>query len=216
MNRVKTASIVSGKKKNYKGLMWLIAIIVAVSAGYFAMQPIKRNLAERYISCGDQHLNDRAYIEAIVDYKKANYLNKNSNALAKIDLANKGQVNILDLEMFFREKNNLSVLDMLNETQKVPSSQSEGLKEVKEIIENNEPQMAEVASGMILEMDENNKEAWVYLGMSRLQTARIVQMTEQNRTAKLNSAKEAFSKASELDSGYELAKKYIEEVEGLL
>ncbi len=196
--------------------MWLIVIVTVISAGYFALQPIKRNLSEKYISCGDKHLNDRAYVEAIVDYKKANYLNKNSNALVKIDLANKGQMNILNLEMFFREKNNLLVVDMLNETQKVPSSQSEGLKEVKEMIENNEPQIAEVALGIVLEMDESNKEAWVYLGMSRLQTARIVQMSEQNRNAKLYSAKEAFVKAGELDSDYELAKKYIEEVEVLL
>ncbi len=204
------------EKRSRKGLMWFIAVVTLVAAGYFAVQPLKRNLSEKYLAEGDKHLNERAYVEAIVDYRKADYLNKASNAQSRIELTNKGQTDILNLELFFREKNNIAVLDLYNSAQKVPSSQSDGLKQVKELIENNEPQMAEVAANIILEMDKDNKEAWVYLGLSRLQTARIVQMSEQNRSNKLNSAKEAFIEANKIDNDYALAKKYLEEVNNLL
>jgi hypothetical protein len=65
-------------------------------------------------------------------------------------------------------------------------------------------------------MEKESKETWAYLGLARLQTARIVQMSENNRKSKLLSAKEAFAKANELDDGYELAKEYLKEVEQLL
>ena len=46
----------------------------------------------------------------------------------------------------------------------------------KKMIEDNEPQLAEIQTELILEMEKGSKETWAYLGLARLQTARIVQM----------------------------------------
>lgn len=204
------------RKTNYKPLIWLLSIAAVLAVGYFALMPARKNLAQKLVSFGDEHLNNQQYVEAIVDYKKASWLFSNNEASQKIDLARKSQMDIQELTMFFRQKNNMSMLEMLNIAQKVPATEKAGLENAKQFIEINQPQLAEITAKIVLEMNDGNKEAWTYLGISKLQTARIVQMSEQNRAAKLAEAKEAFSKAEAIDNSYELAKKYLVEVEGLL
>mgnify|MGYP001351546716 CR=1 FL=1 len=215
MNRTKTASPGS-KIKNQKFIIWLVALAALVSVLYFALLPLRRDMAENFSAQGDSLLLEKKYLEAIVEYHKAEYLCKGCQAENKIQLANNAQLNFLELESFLREKNSIKDLEQLAAANKVPSSVSEGLETVKKMIEDNEPQLAEIQTELILEMEKDSKETWAYLGLARLQTARIVQMSESNRKTKLLSAKEAFAKAKELDESYELAKQYLKEVEQLL
>ena len=203
------------RKTNYKPLIWSLSIAAILVAIYFALIPARKNMAQKFVLLGDEHLNKQQYVEAIVDYKKASWLYENDIS-QKIDLARKSQMDVQELTMFFRQMNNMSMLELLNAAQKVPSTEKAGLENARQFIEINQPQMAEIIVKIVLEMNDSNKEAWTYLGISKLQTARIVQMSEQNRATKLAEAKEAFNKAAAIDSSYELAQKYLVEVEGLL
>lgn len=215
MNRTKTALPALRNKKS-KLIGNLLIVVVFLVAIHFALMPVRRNLSIKYIDSGNKLLTEKRYLEASVEYHKALYLNKQSGADAKIELADKAQLNILELEEFFRQQNSVDNLEELNFANQVPTSISLGLERIKETIEENQPQLAEVQAELLLEMENESKEIWTYLGLARLQSARIVQMTEQNRKQKLISAKEAFAESNRLDSSYELAKEYLKEIEQMM
>ena len=174
------------KKTDYRPLYWVTGVAILIVAGYFGLVPLRKNYAEKYITTGDEHLNNMQYVEAVVDYKKAAWLKPSETVTRRIELARKSQLDIQELTMFFRQKDNVAMLDMLNTASEVPSSEKEGLNKVQDFLEINQPQIAEIMVKLVLEMDDFNKEAWTYMGIARLQTARIVQMSEQNRLLKLN------------------------------
>lgn len=215
MNRAKMG-LKDIRNKNRKIYLWILILLCLLAVFYYLLLPAKRELAQNYVESGDLLLSEQKYLEAIVEYRKALFLDKNCQAGKQLTLAEKAQLDISELEIFFRQRNNLTALELLNNAGKVPVSHSEGLENVKSHIENNLPQIAEISAELLLEMDQDSKETWTYLGIARLQTARIVQMSENNRKSKLLSAKEAFAKAKELDDSYELAKEYLKEVEQLL
>lgn len=215
MNRAKMGSK-DIRNRNKKIFIWLLIALSLLAVFYYLFVPAKKNLAQKYVESGDILLSEQKYLEATVEYRKAIFLDKNCQANNQLTLANSAQLDISELEIFFRKRNNLTALELLNNAGKVPSSHSEGLEYIKNLIENNQPQIAEVSAELMLEMEKESKETWAYLGIARFQSARIVQMSESNRKTKLSSAKEAFAKAKELDESYELAKEYLKEVEQLL
>jgi len=215
MNQAKTG-LKGIKSKNKKNYLWAIIILFILILFYFLLLPAKNQLAQSYLEKGDVLLSDQKYLEATVEYRKALFLDKDCQADKQLSLADSAQLDISSLEIFFRKRNNLASLELLNNAEKVPASHSEGLENIKKLIENNQPQIAEISAELLLEMDQDSKETWTYLGIARFQSARIVQMTENNRKTKLLKAKEAFAKAKELDESYELAKEYLKEVEQLL
>lgn len=202
-------------KINSKALI-IFGCLLAVAIGvYLASIPLRQSLAQKFLQRGEEKLAEAKYIEALVEFRKSDWLAK-GGAEEQISTANQMQQDIQAGEIYFRKYQKNAILEALRQSQKIPESESSGLKKVKAEIEDNNPQIAELSAEILIEMDDKSPKAWAYLGIARLQSARLVQMTEDNRKAKLLQAKDAFQTATRLDSEDKLSLKYISEVENLL
>lgn len=202
-------------KFNAKPLIIAGLVVLLILGIYLAAKPLRRSMSRKFINEGDRHLAEAKYIEALVDFRKSEFLVPGS-ASKDIDDCHKMQTDITAGEMYFRKYDNIAMMNALKDAGEIPESESEGLEKVKKIIEDNQPQVAEVAAGILIEMDDKSAKAWAYLGIARLQSARLTEMSEGIRNNKLVAAREAFSQAIALDPTDEISKKYLREVDKLL
>ena len=197
--------------------LWIsltVGLLVLAIALYFLASPLKRNLANGYIERGERKLAECSYVTAKVEFMKAEWLSAGS-AKEKLEDASAMQQSIVSGEKYFKKYNNTEALQLLSEAESIPQSESEGLKKVKAMVEAGQPQLAEVAANILIEMNEDSAKAWAYYGISAFESARITQMTEEGRSVKLNSAKFAFEKALAIDPRDEISEQYIVELKNL-
>jgi len=201
----------------YKPLLGLILVVAILCAIYYlAIVPFKHKYAVEYLKRGDQHLLDRKFLAARVDYQKSLWLNSQSGAQSKIELADQVQLDYQLAKPFLTEQNERGQLAELKAAEAVPESLSSGMEQIQSLINNNQPYLAEIVAQTLVEMDSENADSWLYLGIARLQTARLTEMTAGCREQKLTSAKEAINQAATLDKSNELAAKYLREINNLL
>lgn len=205
------------KEISYFPLLISLAVIAIIALGYFfGLKPLEKRLALEYLNRGDDHLISQHYLDAVVDYKKSLLLDNKVQAENKIALIDKVQNNYLEIKPFLAGKNNTALLESLAKANAVPQNQSAGIDTIESYIGNNQPYLAETMAQTLVEMNSGDNNAWLWLGIARLQTARTVQMTADGRKAKLASAHEAVKKANELDKSNALAIKYLAEINKML
>lgn len=200
------------KLKITKNYLYLGGVILIVALFYFGSIPLKKTLAEKYLLQGDQALLAQKYLVARLDYQKAEALNKSEVVENRKEIASKAEFDILELKALAREKNNIDLLDAMNQAETVPATSSEGLKKVKALLENKRPQLAVVAANIVLEMDRKNRDAWLYSGIAHLSVAKTVLMSEAGTRANLEKARAAFSSALQIDPSSTMAKDYLTEI----
>ena len=203
------------KKTGNRTLIIVVSIAVIATLSYFSLKPLRHSLAERYLDEGNRHLSEARYLDAMVDFRKSELLLPGSAANSIAD-ASKMQENLASGEIYLRKYNNISLLNSIKEAQAVPDSESSGLLKVKELLQASQPQIAEIAAELLLEMDDRSAKAWMYKGIANLQAASSTQMTSEGRRANLATAKEAFLEATRLDSTDTLAKNYLAEIDKML
>lgn len=200
-----------------KSIFVILAILLAVVLLYiFLLKPAMGRLAVKYIEQGDQHLLNNEYLIAMVNYQKARWLDKNSEASSRIDLSHKIQLDYQQSKNFLQQNNADAALESLANAEAVPTGIKAGISEIQNYLGENQPYLAEIIAQSLVEMDSGNSNTWLYLGISRFQSARIMQMTVDGRQQKLASAKEAFNQAASIDNSDSLATKYLDEINKML
>jgi tetratricopeptide (TPR) repeat protein len=194
----------------YRVLILVLAAIIAVVA---ISIPIRSRLSENYIKSGDSYLLDRKYVSAVVEYKKAKLLKNSERVEEKITLTNQSQKDILALKLFIREQNDIPTLESLAQAEKVRGSAYDSVAYAKELIEQEEPQIAIVAVNIALEMNKKYRDAWLYLGISHLECLEKVELSAENRQYHIGEAKSALERAKQLDPTYEPTLNFLNEVE---
>lgn len=195
----------------------IVAIVVGVimffGAFYLATNPLRQSLANQFLSRGDKFLNQKKYVSAIVEYKKAEFLAKNKETESRINLADQAQEDVDKLENFYREQNNISQLELYNQVRSVPDSSYDLVTLAKYLIENNEAQMAVEAAATATEMDKEYRDAWLYLGLSNLAVAKNVELTGDKANTYIEKGKEALSRAKQLDPSYAATNDILKQVQ---
>ncbi|OGD65434.1 hypothetical protein A2215_03555 [Candidatus Berkelbacteria bacterium RIFOXYA2_FULL_43_10] len=194
-------------KKNKILLLALAGIVILISVSF----PVRSVLSKKYIESGDKYLIQKKYISAVVEYKKAKFLRDKDNVEEKITLTTESQKDILLLEPFIREKNDISTMELLAQAKKVRGSAYDSVSYAKSLLEQGEPQIAIVAVNIALEMNKNYRDAWLYKGISHLEGLKKLELSAENRRYHIDEAKSALNQAKQLDPTYQPTLDYIDE-----
>lgn len=199
------------KSKNQnKLLLWFTIICVAFLALFFIIKPICASFSEKYIARGDNYLMQKKYLSADLEYEKAHSLSNNQKAVDRRELTEKCARNILEMKDMLSEKNNIALLNLFSEVNTVPKVESEAVKKSKELIEKNEYQLAIIPALTAIEMDQNYRDAWLYLGIANLKSAQFLELKQDDRDYYLSNAKNALNKAKEIDPQYISTQNYLD------
>lgn len=199
------------KSKNQnKLLLWFTIICVAFLALFFIIKPICASFSEKYIARGDNYLMQKKYLSADLEYEKAHSLSNNQKAIDRRELTKKCARNILEMRDMLSEKNNIALLNLFSEVNTVPKVESEAVKKSKELIEKNEYQLAIIPALTAIEMDQNYRDAWLYLGIANLKSAQYLELKQDDRDYYLSNAKNALNKAKEIDPQYISTQNYLD------
>lgn len=214
MNRPKNGFRDSTK---FNAKPWIIfGVVLAVAVlSFMAFRPMRQTLADKYLESGERKLAEMKYLEAKVEFEKCQWL-ESGKADEAIGTINQMQNDIRAGKKYFRQYQNIKILDAIAAAEKIPESESEGLKKAKALIESGQPQLAEIIATTLIEMDDNSIKGWAFLGIARYESARQIQMTSESQSKKLSSAKEALTKAIELDPEDKITAEYLAEVNKLL
>lgn len=199
-------------KKNRKIVGWIIAGAILMTMFAIVLSPLRTNGANKYLTSGDEYLKNRKFISAIVEYRKAEFLAKNNGAKERINLAREGEKDIMKLEPFFREANDIDALNELSKANAVPEREYDAVVTAKKYVESGRPDLAILATETAIEMDENYLDAWLYLGIGNLEMMKKAEISAESREYYKGKATEALNKALSIDPTNENVKKYLDQL----
>ena len=212
-----THKIKSVDKKNNRSLLivlkWILVAVIVLFVLFLATSPLRGKAANNYIGLGDELLSQKKYISAEVEYKKALAL-KGNNAVAKdhLNLAEKAMGNIAEFERFFDLPQFAGLKEKYDSATAVPSNQSDAVKLSKKLVSEGEYQLAIIPAKTALEMDNEYRDAWLYLGIANLKTAQLTELKQEVQNQYLNEAKQSFNKVLQLDPENPTAKELIAKI----
>lgn len=193
---------------------WLIIILIAVFAFSLLTKPIRKKWANNYIGKGDSYLLQKKYESAVLEYDKALFLYwKNTDAKPRIALAKRASSNVLELEHFYREKEQDSQLGLIKKVRTLPEDETAAVMSAKTMIEQGEFQYAIIFAKNATEMDRGYRDAWLYLGIAYLDAGKILEIDSDAKKIYLDQAKTALTKAKNIDPEYKPTQDYLGELE---
>jgi len=130
-----------------------------------------------YVKKGDGLLEQKKYLSAELQYRKAIILKKNVKAQERMDLSKKAQTNVLELELFYAEKDNLDQLNLFSKVKEVPENAKNAVVLSKTLIESGEYQLAIVAADTALQMDPGYDIAKEYLSIANKETSNLTELS---------------------------------------
>ncbi len=198
-------------------LRWLILIgliILVVLILFFLMKPLRTYSAQKYIDEGDAYLAKKLYLHADLEYEKALVIFPGSKtAKERRALTEEASRNVLALEDFYKQGSFNSQKDKLEEALAFPKEEIEGVRLSKQLIKEKEYQLAIIPAKTAVEMDNNYRDAWLYLGIANLKTAELADISPSARSAYIEKAKEALNKAKAIDPESKDVKDYLNELQ---
>lgn len=201
----------------YKPLLLTLKCILGIVIVLFLLillsSPLRGKAANNYVEKGDDFLLQKKYVSAEVEYKKALALNS-ENAVAKdhMDLAQKAAINVEEFERFFDLPQFSDFKTKFETAKEVPNNQSDAVKLSKRMIEDKEYQLAIIPAKTALEMDNEYRDAWLYLGIANLKTAEQTELKPEVQKNYLAEAKNSFNKVLQLDPENITAKELISKI----
>jgi tetratricopeptide (TPR) repeat protein len=180
----------------------ICGVVMLFGAVFLATNPLRASFSKQFITRGDDFLNQKKYVSAIVEYKKADFIAPSGDIKQKISFARESETDVYQLENFYRQNNNIGQQEVYNQVRAVPDSSYDMVTLSKTLIEQNEPQLAIEAARTATEMDKEYRDAWLYLGISNLAVAKQVELSGNNSQTYLDRGKQALQKAKLLDPSY--------------
>ncbi len=199
-------------KINLKGrwFIWTVVSVAVLLIIALLCQYFRPTLAQGFIKRGDTLLNQEKYIEALVQFKKADYLINSDEINEKINLTDEAQRDITKLTMLWREKDNIAAQENLKRAKKVYDSEYDSVVLAREFIETEKPQFAIIAVKTAIEMEQNYTDAWLYLGIAHLECSNKLELSEENYNYHREEAHAALETAQTLSPENENVIKYLE------
>ena len=176
--------------------------IMLISTVHLLTTPLRSRWAKQFSARGDNFLNQKKYLSAIVEYKKADLLLPGNATKQKITLARSAGKDVFLMENFYRQNNNIIQMELINQVRSVPDCGYDMVALSRTLIEQNEPQLAVEAAKTATEMDKEYRDAWLYLGISNLAVAKQTELAGNAYQIYLNNGKNALEHAKALDPSY--------------
>jgi tetratricopeptide (TPR) repeat protein len=209
----------SAKSKAPSGNSWivlikyLLVIILTILIIDLLLKPLRSNWSDDYLAKGDIYLEQKKYLSAEIQYRKALLLKKqNASAKKHLDLAQKAQSNVWVLKDFFTERKIDSEILKFEKAGQDFKTPFEATKTSRDLLQLGEYQLAEIPAESATEINSEYKDGWIYLGLSRYLSSKNIEATDEVKKTELSEAKTAFEKALAIDPDDETAKKYLDEL----
>lgn len=188
------------KKFLHKIARWVFAVVMMIVILFLLTTPLRSHGADNYVKKGDQLLSEKKYLSADLAYQKALILNpKNKMASERRDLVTKAEDNVLVLEDFYKNSDNVSQKNLFSSVSAFPANETEALKLSKELIEKGEYQLAIVPAETAKQMAPDYALCWQYLGIANQRTTELSELSPEIKEKYLSAANAAFAKAKELN-----------------
>lgn len=156
---------------------WPAYIIGGLLILFLVTSPLRAKMSTDYVKKGDDLLEGKKYLSAELQYRKAIILKENTKAQERMDLSKKAQTNVLELELFYAEKDNLDQLNLFSKVKEVPENAKDAVTLSKTLIESGEYQLAIVAADTALQMDPGYDIAKEYLSIANKETANLAELS---------------------------------------
>lgn len=191
---------------------FVVATVCGIIILVISALPLRANWSARFVERGDGYLADKKYLSAIVEYKKAKALKNDQTVLDRLDLAQSAENDVFVLLQFYRQQNNTAQLNLFNRANAVPDSSYNLISLAKTLIEQNEPQLAIVATKTAIEMDKDYRDAWLYNGIANIKVAQLAEIRSDVAEKYLSDAKTSLTRAHEIDPTYEPTQQYLNQL----
>jgi DNA primase large subunit len=152
-------------------------------------------------------------LHADLAYEKAQVIAPGDKTAAeRRALVQESGENIQALESFYKTGDFTDRENKLNEATAFPANETEAVKLSKQLIDENEYQLATIPAKTATEMDDGYRDAWLYLGIADLKTAQLVDLSKEAKATYIEKAKEALNKAKQIDPEYKVVSDYLNEL----
>lgn len=194
----------------YAVLKWLIIVAIVVLLVLLAIKPLRKGWSDNYVEEGNIYLKQKKYLTAELQYRKALLLNRDSSEAKKmIFVVKEATKDVLTLKDFYQQRKLEIETSLYAKAQSVPENEVEAVKLAKELIEKEQYQLAIIPAKTATLMDRNYFEAWLYLGIANIETARHLEAKDDQKQNYFQEAKEAFSRATELNKDDQALNNYL-------
>ena len=192
---------------------WLLVIAVLVAVLYLGTLPARSKLSTQHLYRGDKLLEERKYLSARLEYRKALVLDKNNTKAAEHEfLANEASSDITKLEKFLRDRGADNQLNTMKEAKAVPDNEVAAAQTSRELLEAGEYQLAIIPAKTAVQMDKSYRDGWLYLSIASLESSRQLEIAQETRQEYLDQARLALEKAAIADPSYEPIKQIEKEL----
>jgi len=189
---------------------WALILLIAILAVTLFSRPLCHSWSGRFLEKGDQLLAQKRYLQAEMEYKKSILIDKrNDEARQRLTLAEEGSTDILKLKDFFIEKNLTIETDLFTKATAIPAKERDAVVTAKELIEEEEYQLAIIPAATAVEMDNDYRDGWLYLGIANIKCAQFLEISGSSRQYYLGKAKIALDRTKAIDPEYKPTLDYI-------
>ena len=144
-----------------------VTAVLLATAARFALAPIKKRIAERYVGRGDTYFGELQFKEAQQEYRNA--LDLDPQSLAAKDSLQLATDSVHDLKSglpFFQSHHDDSVVERLQESLKPYQTPKEALAEGVKLYADGEYSFARYPLERAVQLDPGYPEAWNYLALT--------------------------------------------------
>ena len=174
----------------------LIGLALGAIVLWQALQPVRRQIAGRYVDRGDSYMENRDFDLALDEYAKAQDFDPSSSeASSRIALAKEGEVNIAALRSFFASHGKPDLVKEIDAATKTYSQPKDALEAGATLYTAQEFALARYPLEEAVMLDPGYPEAWNYLGLTYKELA----FYDASYNAK---AAQAFAKRDALTPNY--------------
>ena len=205
------------KSKNYstKFLIKATFVVGAIIMAVVILGPWRNSVAVQMMESGDTLLLQKKYLSADLQYEKSYFLSKNQQSRKRRETVARAARDIASLEQFYQEKNQTDQIQKLRQAESVPEIESDAVRKSRELLEAGEYQLAILPAQIAVEMSNNYRDAWLYLGIANLQSAKHLEISADDKNFYLNSAKESLQRAKQIDPNYQPIDEYLRLVDSI-
>jgi len=188
----------------------LLLILIAVFALNLISKPFKIKGSNKYLQSGDRLLSEMHYTKADFEYQKALFLNpKNEQAQKHQKIAQESET---DINKLSNSEVDLAPgsKDLFKKATAFPKNEKSAVILAKSLIEQGQYQLAILPAKTAIEMDQNYRDAWLYVGIASLKCSELCELSIDAKNFYKDQARNSLDKALRLDPDFEPTKQFLQ------
>jgi len=192
-----------------KAFKLCLLFLIIVTALALITKPLRIKGSDKYVKSGDIFLQDTNYLKADLEYRKALFLNSNNDmAKDRQKIAKEAQTDIGKLSNSIKLSSQKS--ELFKKATAFPKNEKSAVILSRELINLGEYQLAILPAKTATEMDQNYRDAWLYVGIASLKCSELCEISVSAKSYYKNQAKESLNRALRLDPEFEPAKQFLQ------